>query len=49
MMIADEEALRGQLVQWSELESLKRILVSHGAPIEEHPNQALRDLAGSLA
>jgi hypothetical protein len=49
MMIADKEALRGQLMQWSELESLKRILVSHGAPIEEHPNQPLRDLAGSLA
>ena len=39
----DENILR------SELESLKRILVSHGSPIEDHPGKALRDLAGSLA
>ena len=48
-MVDDKEALRAQLLKWSELESLKRILVSHGSPIEDHPGQALRDLAGSLA
>lgn len=26
-----------------------RLVNSHGSPIEEHPGQALRDLAGSLA
>jgi len=31
------------------MESLKRILVSHGEPIEADPQQTLRDLAGSLA
>ena len=31
-----------------EIGSLKRILVSHGSPIDDHPGQALRDLAASL-
>ena len=49
VMIKDANALRAQLLQWAEIESLKRILVSHGAPIEENPRQTLRDLASSLA
>lgn len=49
VMIKDANALRAQLMQWSEIESLKRILVSHGLPIEENPRQTLRDLASSLA
>ena len=48
-MVGDKKALRAQLLEWSGLASLKRILVSHGSPIEDHPGQALRDLAGSLA
>lgn len=48
-MIEDTNALRAQLLQWAEIESLKRILVSHGSPIEENPRQTLRDLASSLA
>jgi hypothetical protein len=48
VMIKDASALRAQLVQWAEIESLKRILVSHGSPIEENPRQTLRDLAASL-
>jgi hypothetical protein len=47
-MIDDKEALRAQLLEWAELDSLRRILVSHGAPIEHEPAQALRDLAASL-
>lgn len=47
MMVKDEEALRGQLLRWAESDSLKRILVSHGAPID-NPQQSLRDLAQSL-
>ena len=47
-MIADKNALRAQLLQWAEIESLKRILVSHGSPIEDNPRQTLRDLASSL-
>ena len=48
-MVDDKEALRVQLLQWSELESLKRILVSHGSPIEGRPGEVLRELAASLA
>jgi len=48
-MIDDKAALRAQLLEWSQLPSLKRILVSHGSPIEDQPAKVLRDLAGSLA
>ena len=48
-MIEDTRALRAQLLQWAGIESLKRILVSHGSPIEDNPRGTLRDLAGSLA
>ena len=47
-MIDDMNALRIQLLQWAEIESLKCILVSHGSPIDEKPRQTLRDLAASL-
>jgi hypothetical protein len=40
--------LRTQLLQWAEIDTLVRILVSHGSPIEENPRQVLRELAGSL-
>jgi hypothetical protein len=48
-VIADKNALRTQLLQWSEIDSLVRILVSHGSPIEDDPRQVLRELADSLA
>jgi hypothetical protein len=47
-MIDDVNALRVQLLQWAEIESLKCILVSHGSPIETNPRETLRDLAASL-
>lgn len=47
-VIEDTKALRAQLLQWSEIDSLVRILVSHGAPIENKPRQVLRELAESL-
>src|SRR5450631_982858 len=47
-MIKDKEALRAQLMDWSKIESLKRIIVSHGSAIEDNPRQVLRDLAASL-
>ena len=47
-IIEDTNALRAQLLQWAEIDSLKCILVSHGSPIEENPRQVLRELAGSL-
>lgn len=48
VMVNDQNALRTQLLQWAEIASLKRILVSHGSPIEEDPRQTLRELASSL-
>jgi hypothetical protein len=47
-LIKDKEALHAQLLRWAQMDSLKRILVSHGSPIEENPVQTLRDLAQSL-
>jgi hypothetical protein len=48
MMVSDKAALAAQLRRWAELPSLKRILVSHGEPIEDDPKGALRELAVSL-
>jgi hypothetical protein len=48
-LVKDRPALRAQFLQWSELPTLKRILVSHGDPIEDDPAGALRDFAQSLA
>jgi hypothetical protein len=47
-LVKDANALRAQLLQWAEIASLKRILVSHGEPIEANPQQTLRDMAASL-
>jgi hypothetical protein len=47
-LIKDTDALRAQLLEWAEIQSLKRILVSHGTPIDENPRQLLRELANSL-
>jgi len=43
------EALRAQFQQWAGIESLRRILVAHGSPIQEHPRETLDALATSLA
>ncbi len=40
----DAGALRAQLSQWAEMGSLKRILVSHGEPIDANPQRTPRDL-----
>lgn len=47
-LVKDSNALHTQLLRWANMESLTRILVSHGEPIEANPRQTLRDLAGSL-
>ena len=47
-LIKDSNALGAQLLQWSEIETLVRILVSHGSPIDEDPRAVLRELARSL-
>ncbi len=48
-LVKDANRLRAQLLRWAEMESLKRILVSHGEPVVANPRQTLRNLAGSLA
>lgn len=47
-MIEDADAVRAQLLEWAGIESLTRIVVSHGEPIESDPRQALRELAATL-
>lgn len=47
-LVVDADALRVQLLRWSELPSLRRILVSHGETVETNASGALRDLAQSL-
>jgi len=48
-VIDDTQALRTQLLLWAGIDTLVRILVSHGSPIEESPRQVLRELAESLS
>lgn len=47
-MIASRGQVRDQLLTWAALPSLRRILVSHGEPIEDDPRGALRRLAQSI-
>jgi hypothetical protein len=47
-LVKDRDAVRRQLEEWSQLNGLERVLVSHGAPIEQ-PQRTLRELAGALA
>jgi hypothetical protein len=47
-IVEDESALGAQLERWADIPSLARILVSHGAPIEDNPRRTLRELARSL-
>jgi hypothetical protein len=47
--IRDKPALRQQLEAWSDLYTLKRIIVSHGAIIDKNPGEVLRGLARQLA
>jgi hypothetical protein len=45
----DKPALAAHLRRWADLPNLKRVLVSHGSPIEDDPAGVLRKLAESLA
>jgi hypothetical protein len=47
-IVKDTLALADQLREWAALDSLVRILVAHGAPIETDPRGVLRRLAESL-
>lgn len=47
-MIESKGQLRDQLLTWAAMTSLRRIIVSHGEPIEDDPRGALRRLAQSI-
>lgn len=46
--LKDKEELRDQLIAWENLPDLKRVLMSHGKPVEDAPAEELRRLARSL-
>lgn len=48
LLIRDRHAVAGQFRAWADAPDLRRILVSHGAAIEDDPGQTLRRLATSL-
>jgi hypothetical protein len=48
VLIQSRGQVREQLLSWAAMSSLRRILVSHGEPIEDDPRGALRRLAQSL-
>ena len=48
-MVADKQALAEQFRAWADDPALRRILVAHGAPIDDDPQGALRKLADALA
>jgi hypothetical protein len=48
MMVDDTQALRMQLIAWTAMPTLARIVVSHGDVIEDNLRQVSRELAGSL-
>ena len=48
LMVEDKARLRQQFLDWADISGLRRIIMSHGEPIETDPAQALRDLASSL-
>lgn len=48
LMIKSKSELREQLLEWADRVPLKRILVSHGEPMETDPAGVLRDLVGTL-
>ena len=48
LMIQSKAQLREQLLRWADTLPLKRILVSHGEPIETNAVGVLRELADSL-
>jgi hypothetical protein len=46
-LVADTSAVRKQLETWAAL-PLRKVIVSHGNPIDREPSRALRLLARSL-
>lgn len=49
LTLKDKEGLQDQLLAWAGIADLKRIIVSHGDPIEDNPRGQLKALAASLS
>lgn len=49
LMVENKAQLRQQFLDWAAIPDLRRIIMSHGKPIEHGAAQALRDLAQTLA
>ena len=47
-IVSNTSQLREQLLQWSQLPKLERIVVSHGSIIDKNPAGVLQDLAAAL-
>ena len=47
-LIEDQEALARQVRDWASIRDLRRVIVSHGDPIEDRPAAALNAVAASL-
>ena len=48
-MIQNKAQLRQQFLDWAAIPDLRRIIMSHGEPIESRPAAVLRELAGTLS
>ncbi|WP_443748196.1 hypothetical protein [Asticcacaulis solisilvae] len=48
MTLKDKDGLRDQLLSWADEPGLRRVIVSHGEPIEADAAQQLRSLADTL-
>jgi hypothetical protein len=48
LMVESKAQLRQQFLDWAAIPDLRRIIMSHGKPIEHDAARALRDLAGTL-
>jgi hypothetical protein len=48
LMVRNKADLRQQMLDWAAIPDLRRILVSHGVPIEDEPAETLRELAATL-
>ena len=48
LMVENKAQLRQQFLAWAAIPDLRRIVMSHGKPIEHDAAQALRGLAGTL-
>lgn len=48
LMVKSKAQLRQQFLDWAAIPDLRRIIMSHGEPIEARPAAVLRELAGTL-